>query len=147
MGARAWRQGLPTYVAIAQPGLPGPFEDELEAGGLYVGEAWAAWPFKSLFPAWETAPPVFVNAEQAAALAILAAHKSHVAGNGTYKWMLVGPPETAFFVRNAIELLAGFDHRLQYALSDSFVYGDGAPSQVYPRCLPCHFKVSAAPAG
>jgi hypothetical protein len=146
MGARAWRQELPAYIAIAEPGMPLPLEEELELSGLYYGETWAAWPYKSLYTSPDP-PPAFVNKEQAAALAILAAHKHAAAASRSYKWMLAGPPELVFFAGTARRLLAAFDHTLPTAITDAFVYGDAAPSPLFPRCLPCHYKVPCMASG
>jgi hypothetical protein len=38
------------------------------------------------------------------------------------------------------KLLEQYDPELPYAITDNLWYGDGHPSRVYPRCLPCHYQ-------
>jgi hypothetical protein len=61
-----------------------------------------------------------------------------------FKWMLYGDDDTLWHMPGVLRLLQHYDPELPYAISDYFWYADASPSVVAPRCLPCHFKGTAA---
>lgn len=68
----------------------------------------------------------------------------------SYKWLLYGDDDTVFFPEAALQLLAGFDPDLPYAITDNMWFEESLvaqppfrhPAAGAPRCLPCHFADS-----